>query len=211
MDRLNSSGTGSRVLTTEDPAATTLSLKKSVSRGSFPSRRTWKHEHKHQHIPVEFNERRLGEDVEVALEFLKGLDNGWGAVWASNLGRQRHNVLGLLLLRFGLEVPGLDLDVVGVLSVKRQDIDMGVLEQLVAGVLGEDLTQMRLILAIRLQNLHHGRLWVLANVLDKAGQRHREGWGRLGCHGGRPAPGAESGNSGRRSLGKRLEKQKRCC
>jgi hypothetical protein len=46
---------------------------------------------------------------------------------------------------------------------------MGVLEQRVVGVLSERLTQMGLVVAVRLQQLHNGSLPVLAEVVDQTG------------------------------------------
>jgi hypothetical protein len=137
---------------------------------------------KHKRIPIEFGERRLGEDTEVALELLERLDNGGGAVRPADFGRKWHDVLGLLLLGLGLEVAGPDLDVLGVVGEERQNVDIGVLEQLIAGVLSEGLAEMGLVLAVWLEQFCHWCLGMLGNMLDQAGQGHREGWERLGHH-----------------------------
>jgi hypothetical protein len=137
---------------------------------------------KHKRIPIEFSKRRLREDTEVTLELLERLDNGGGAVRAADLGRKWHDVLGLLLLGLGLEVAGPDLDVLDVLGEERQNVDIGVLEQLIAGVLSEGLAEMGLVLAVWLEQFCHWCLGMLGNVLDQARQGHWEGWERLSCH-----------------------------
>lgn len=136
----------------------------------------------HKHVPVEFGERRLGEYVEVALELLEGRNNGRRTVWPPNLGWERHDVFGAFLLGFGRKVASPDLGVGGVLGEEREDIDVGILEQLIVRVLGESLAEMGLILAVRLQQFDHGCLRVLVDVVDQAGQGHRQSRGSLGRH-----------------------------
>lgn len=135
-------------------------------------------------IPVELDEGRLGEDIEVALELLDRLDDGGRAVGPAHLGGQRHDVLCLLFLRFALELARPDLDAGDVVGEERQDIDMGVLEQLVASILGKGLAEMGLVLAIGRQQLDHGGLGVLGDVLDQACQGHRQGRDGVGRHRG---------------------------
>lgn len=69
---------------------------------------------------------------------------------------------------------------------------MGVLEQLVVRVLGERLTDVGLIFAVRLQQFGHRRLGVLVDILDQA--RKGDGQGRRGirCHLEWPRPGSGS-------------------
>jgi hypothetical protein len=116
------------------------------------------------------------------LELFQGRNNGGRVVWPSNPRRKRHDVLGLLLLRFGLQVTGPNLDAGGIFGEERQDVDMGVLEQLIVGVLGKSLAEVGFILAKWLQHFHHRRVWVLADMLHQAGQGHGEGWGYGGRH-----------------------------
>lgn len=150
-----------------------------------------------EHVPIDFNERRLGKDIEVVLELLERLDNCSSAIWAPQLGRERHNILGLLRLRFVLQLASSDLDVGDVLGEERQDVDERVLEQLTSRVLGKSPAEMGLVLAIWFQQFPHGRLGVLRDVLDHAGQGHWEGGRSARCH-----PERRMVRSGPRKIGR---------
>jgi hypothetical protein len=70
----------------------------------------------HDIFPVHIGKRRLGEDVEVALEFLRGLDNGWGTMSSTVDIFERHDVAVFLLLSFCLEVSGTSGNKLGILG-----------------------------------------------------------------------------------------------
>lgn len=118
-------------------------------------------------VPVQLDKRRLGKDVEVLPEVLVRLDNGRGLVWTAHVLGKGHNVSGPLLFRLGLEVAGPDLDVGGVVREEREDVDVGVLEQLRVRLLSIGLTKTSLIFTIRLEELDHGGLRVVGDVLDQ--------------------------------------------
>lgn len=122
-------------------------------------------------VPVQLDQRRLGKDVEVPLEVLVRLDNGGGLVWTAHVFGQGHDVACSLLLRLGLDVAGPDLDVGGVVCEERQDVDVGVLEQLRVRLLSVDLTKTGLIVTVGLEEVDHGGLWVVGDVLDQVAMR----------------------------------------
>lgn len=125
-------------------------------------------------VPVQLDKRRLGEDVEVFAELLMGLDNSGRLVCAAHVFGKRHDVARLLLIGFGLKVSGSHLDVGGVVCEERQDIDVGVLEQLRVRLLSVCLTKTSLIFTVRLEKLNHGGRWVVGDVLDQVTVRDRQ-------------------------------------
>lgn len=118
-------------------------------------------------VPVQLDKRRLGEDVEVSLELLVGLNDSGRLVWTTHVFGKGHDVSRPLLFGLRLNVAGPDLDVGGVVCEERQDVDVGVLEQLGVRLLSVGLTKTSLIFTVRLEEFDHGGLWVVGDMLDQ--------------------------------------------
>ena len=132
--------------------------------------------------PVELNERRLGEDIEVTLELLQRLNNGRRSGWATHVVGQWHDVAGLLFLALAAGVSCSDGNGRSVLVEKGEHVDMRVLERLGIGLLSKHSTEMGLVLAVWLNEFRQGSIWMLRHVLDEvcmAGWQLRE---RSGSH-----------------------------
>lgn len=96
-------------------------------------------------------------------------------MWSPFLVWKRHDVLCLLLFRFRSQVsgPGCDWRAISI-GKEWQRIEVGVFEERILGALGVESPQLRLIAAIRINDVANVLFRVLSDVFWQLGERRRQ-------------------------------------
>ena len=115
-------------------------------------------------IPVQLNQRRLGKNIKILPKLLVRLDNSGRLIGTAHFLGKGHDVARPLLFGLGVDVAGADLDGGGVVGEERQDVDVGVLEQLRVRLLGVGLAKTVFIVTVGLDELDQGSLRVVGDV-----------------------------------------------